>query len=257
MKIVTIANSKGGVGKTTTTQAMLEGFQKRGFKVLGIDMDPQGNLSSVYHYEDNGKTIFDVLKKEPISNCIIKTQEGIDLIQGDFNLSNVDKVFTEMNKDYLLKEAIEPIKNNYDFILIDTPPFLNTATTNAMTCSNTVLIPLLADFFSIQGLAQLFQTIQAVQVYRNPNLKIDGILVNQYQGYTNLNQEIANELEKISNEVEIPIFEQKIRYGIAIKGMQKERSGILNSPSNVANDFQMFIDEYLRKERIVKNDEIL
>ena len=179
------------------------------------------------------------------------------MIQGDFNLSNVDKVFTEMNKDYLLKEAIEPIKNNYDFILIDTPPFLNTATTNAMTCSNTVLIPLLADFFSIQGLAQLFQTIQAVQVYRNPNLKIDGILVNQYQGYTNLNQEIANELEKISNEVEIPIFEQKIRYGIAIKGMQKERSGILNSPSNVANDFQMFIDEYLQKERNVKNDEIL
>lgn len=257
MKIVTIANSKGGVGKTTTTQAMLEGFHKRGFKVLGIDMDPQANLSSVYHYEDNGKTIFDVLKKEPISNCIIRTQEGIDLIQGDFNLSNVDKVFTEMNKDYLLKEAIEPIKNNYDFILIDTPPFLNTATTNAMTCSNTVLIPLLADFFSIQGLAQLFQTIQAVQVYRNPNLKIDGILVNQYQGYTNLNQEIANELEKISNEVKIPIFTTKIRYGIAIKGMQKERSGILNSPSNVANDFQMFIDEYLQKERNVKNDEIL
>ena len=72
-----------------------------------------------------------------------------------------------------------------------------------------------------------------------------------------MNQEIANELEKISNEVEIPIFEQKIRYGIAIKGMQKERSGILNSPSNVANDFQMFIDEYLQKERIVKNGEIL
>ena len=257
MKIVTIANSKGGVGKTTTTQAMLEGFRNRGFKVLGIDMDPQANLSSIYHYNDNGKTIFDVLKKEPISNCILHTEEGIDLIQGDFNLSNVDKIFTEMNKDYLLKEAIEPIKNNYDFILIDTPPFLNTATTNAMTCSNTVLIPLLADFFSIQGLSQLFKTVQAVQVYRNPDLKIDGILINQYQGYTNLNQEIANELQKISNDIQIPIFTNKIRYGIAIKGMQKDRRGILSSQSNVANDFQMFIDEYLQKEGNKRNEEIL
>lgn len=258
MKVVTIANSKGGVGKTTTTQAMLEGFRNRGLKVLAIDLDPQSNLSSVYHYEDNGKTVLDVLKKEPIDECINHTQEGIDLIQGDFTISLIDQIFTGMNKDYLLKEAIAPIKNNYDFILIDTPPFLNTATTNAMTCSNSVLIPLLADFFSIQGLAQLFQTIQAVQVYRNPDLKIDGILINQYQGYTNINQELSKELEGISNEVKIPIFTTKIRYGIAIKTQQKEQKEILKAPSNVAIDFKSFVNEYLqRMERNEKNDEIL
>ena len=83
MKTITIANQKGGVGKTTTSQAMLEGFRRKGFKVLGIDTDPQSNLSSLFHYQDNGKTIFNVLQKEPILDCIIHTEEGIDLIQGD------------------------------------------------------------------------------------------------------------------------------------------------------------------------------
>ena len=91
MKTITIANQKGGVGKTTTSQAMLEGFRRKGFKVLGIDTDPQSNLSSLFHYQDNGKTIFNVLQKEPILDCIIKTEEGIDLIQGDFRISTVDQ----------------------------------------------------------------------------------------------------------------------------------------------------------------------
>lgn len=248
MRIITIANQKGGVGKTTITHSTLEGFHKKGFKVLGIDTDPQGNLSSLFHYEDNGKTIFNVLQKEPVEECIIHTEEGIDLIQGDFRISNVDRTFTDLEKNYLLKEGLEPIKNNYDFILIDTPPTLNTMTMNAFTCSNSVLIPMVADYFSIQGLAQLFKTIQAVQVYTtNKDLKIDGILINQYRISTKVNKNIALELDKISRQQNIPIFQSKIRLGTAVTQQQLEKESVLDTYSNVSRDIEIFIDEYLKR----------
>ena len=256
MKTITIANQKGGVGKTTTSQAMLEGFKRKGFKVLGIDTDPQSNLSSLFHYQDNGKTIFNVLQKEPILDCIIHTEEGIDLIQGDFRISTVDQSFTQINKHYLLKEAIDPIKKNYDFIIIDTAPTMNTMTMNAFTCSDSVLIPMFADLFSIQGLAQLFNTIQAIQVYINKDLKIDGMLINQFQVNTKVNQNLSNELAKISQEQQIPIYQTKIRQGTAIRQQQVEQESIFDSSSNVARDFEIFIEEYLRKEKQKQSESI-
>ena len=224
MKTITIANQKGGVGKTTTSQAMLEGFRRKGFKVLGIDTDPQSNLSSLFHYQDNGKT--------------------------------VDQSFTQINKHYLLKEAIDPIKSNYDFIIIDTAPSMNTMTMNAFTCSDSVLIPMFADLFSIQGLAQLFNTIQAIQVYTNKDLKIDGMLINQFQVNTKVNQKLANELAKISQEQQIPIYRTIIRQGTAIRQQQVQQDSIFNSSSNVARDFEIFIEEYLRKEKQKQSESV-
>jgi chromosome partitioning protein len=122
-------------------------------------------------------------------------------------------------------------------------------TMNAFTCSDSVLIPMFADLFSIQGLAQLFNTIQAIQVYTNKDLKIDGILINQFQANTKVNQKISNELAKISQEQQIPIYQTKIRQGTAIRQQQVQQDSIFNSSSNVARDFELFIEEYLRKEK--------
>ena len=187
-----------------------------------------------------------------------QTNEVVSIGNGGFirkkDIQDFEAMFERHSKE--MEEAIDPIKKNYDFIIIDTAPTMNTMTMNAFTCSDSVLIPMFADLFSIQGLAQLFNTIQAIQVYTNPNLTIDGMLINQFQVNTKVNQNLSNELAKISQEQQIPIYNTKIRQGTAIRQQQVEQDSIFNSSSNVSRDFEIFIEEYLQKEKQKQSEKI-
>ena len=257
MKVVSITNQKGGVGKTTTSRILLEGLQKKGLKLLAIDTDKSMNLSSLFHYNDNGKTIFDLLQGTDFSECIIHTSEGIDLIQGDSRVSLIEAQELETN---FFRRRIEPLRQYYDIILIDTSPDLNKMNTLSMTASDSIIIPMFADYFSMQGLAKLINTIEATRNYtENKSLKIDGILLNQFHNIYLLNRKLFNALEKIAKEHSIKIYKNKIRQSTTIGTSQLERKEILNTSSNVAKDFQGFVDEYFKdyqkEEREKKKNE--
>ena len=219
-KTITIANEKGGVGKTTTAQHLAIGLAKRGFKVLAIDLDSQRNLSSTFG--DMGqkqiKRVYDLMNGEPIQNCIYNTKQGIHIIYGDDRIANADKVFTEPNQPYLLNEQLQNIKSRYDYVIIDTPPrSKSVAVLNAMTTSNEVIIPMQANSFSIEGLQKILETFEMVKKYTNHNIKVLGILMTMYEDRTLFRRGITKQMENLSTKIQIPLFKTTIRRGIAME----------------------------------------
>lgn len=175
-KVISISNQKGGVGKTTTTAAVAAGFKLKGHKVLCVDLDPQSNLSFSSGAEtEDCPTIYEILKGEVKAGFSIQKVPSFDIISSNILLSGIELEFTQTGREYLLKEALEGVKDKYDYIFIDTPPALSILTVNAFTASDYIIIPMLADIFSLQGIAQLSETIDRVRKYCNPNLKVEGI----------------------------------------------------------------------------------
>ncbi len=249
-EIITIINQKGGVGKSTTANALGAGLHKRGYKVLYIDLDAQGNLS--YSLKATGKdfTSLEVLTgKITVSKVIINTNQG-DIIPASPLLANADTLITETGKEYKLNEAIEPIKNNYDYIIIDTPPSLGILTINALATSNSVIIPVQADIYSLQGIGQFIQTMNAVKKYCNKDLSIKGILATRYNKRANLTKDMTELLEDTAKSLNTKVFNTKIRECISIKEAQTVREDIYsyNPKSNASKDYSSFIDELLEME---------
>ena len=170
MKIITLANQKGGVAKTTTSSALAAGLSNLGNKVLAIDLDPQSNFTlscgvDVLSFE---KTIYDVFKGEcDAASIVTETALGWDLIPGGLNLAGADMEFTQLGREKMLVKALSKIRENYDYIIIDTPPTLGILTANSLIASDYLLVPMEADIYSIQGLSQLSGFIQ--NVYENGN----------------------------------------------------------------------------------------
>jgi chromosome partitioning protein len=180
-KVISISNQKGGVGKTTTTGAIAAGFKLKGFKVLCVDLDSQSNLSfSAGAETEDCPTIYEVLKEEVKTSFSIQRTESFDIIASNILLSGIELEFTQTGREFLLKEALSSVKDKYDYIFIDTPPALSILTVNAFTASDYIIIPMLSDIFSLQGIAQLSETIKRVKTYCNPNLKIEGILLTKF-----------------------------------------------------------------------------
>lgn len=237
-------NQKGGVGKTTISRILLEGLQKKKLNLLAIDTDKSRNLTSLFHFNDSGKSVFDLLQGEEASECIIHTSEGIDLIQGDSRISLFET--SQLEFEYFRKK-LEPLRKIYDLILIDTSPDLNKTNLQTMTASDSIIIPMFADSFSIQGLAKLLETVEATrQMTENKSLKVDGILLNQFHGGYLLNRKLLNILEDIAKSQQIKIYKTKIRQSTTIGASQLERTDILNTSTKVAKDLQSFVDEYYK-----------
>lgn len=253
MKIITIANQKGGVGKTTTCQTLACGLARKGFKVLAIDCDSQRNMSFTFNAMNNTKSIFNVLLQEPIEEAIVKTNQKVDLIPSSEQLYVADSVFNQANDIYRLKVQLQKISNNYDYCIIDTPPTLNTITKNCLIVSDSVIIPMHADSFSMQGLSQLLATIEEAKTkQKEKNLKeveVEGILLTEYNERTLLNRMLSNQIEKISKQTGLNVFKTTIRKGIVVGEAQNNQTNIfeINPKSNVAKDYDSFIKEYLKK----------
>ena len=194
--IITIANQKGGVGKTTTVVNLATALASIDKKVLVIDMDPQYNSSMSFNAYDADKSIYKVFSNEiQINNAIQGSQiPKLDVISACEDLAAAEyELADDDNRNYLLKEYIEKIKNNYDYIFIDTPPTLGLLTISSLTASDEVLIPVQCEFFALEGLSKLIKTIEIVKSNLNSNLKLNGIILTMYDKRNSLSSLIEKE----------------------------------------------------------------
>ena len=254
MKTVSVINQKGGVGKSTTAEMLISALSLKGFKVLAIDLDAQGNLSYSLAADSSSPTILEVLTEEVSAKDAIKHTRA-DIISSNKALAGADAFIADTGKEYRLKEALEKISKNYDFCIIDTPPALGILTVNALTASGSVIIPAQADIYSLQGIENLEETIKAVKKYCNPNLKIEGILLTRYNPRTILSREVSEMAEKLAEKLETKLFKAKIRDAVAVKEAQISQKSLFKyaPKSNVTKDYEGFIEEFLGKERSKKN----
>ena len=249
-KVISITNQKGGVGKTTTSLALATGLQKKGFKVLAIDLDPQTNMTfSLGGESDDGPTIYDLLKKEVRPRFAVQRTTCVDLVASSFLLSGAELEFAQKGREYMLKEAIEPLCQRYDYVVIDTPPALGFLTVNAFAASDYVVIPMLADIFSLQGIAQLSDSLERLKQACNPELTIGGILLCRFDGRTILGRRIRETAEMIASQMGSRLYKTKIRSSIAVQESQTNQVGIFDyAPrSSAARDYRAFIEELLEE----------
>ena len=250
MKTIAIINQKGGVGKSTTAFTLASGLKNKGYKTLCIDMDAQGNLSYTANANDDLLTIYDLLAEDANINQAIQHTKNFDLIASSKALSGADGFITDIGKEYKLKEILESVKNNYDYIIIDTPPALGIITVNALTACDSVIIPAQADIYSLQGIEQLSKTIQPIKKYCNDKLKIDGILLTRYSPRAILSREVAEIANDLAQNLNTKVFKSTIREAIAVKESQINKQSLFDyAPnSNVTNDYLNFINELLEGE---------
>ena len=249
MKVFTVTNQKGGVGKTTTALILSEGLSRKGYRVLTIDSDPQGNLSYTTGIEKGESALYSLFKGTiKTEEAIKKTNIGFDLISGGKELSRVELEFTETGREYLLKEIIDPIKEEYDYIIIDTPPTLSLLTVNALTASDSVIIPMSTDAYSLQGLDALITLIGRVRKYSNPSIKIDGILLIRYNQRSIMSRQIKEQLVDIAKGYGTRLYNTTIREAVAIRESQfLKKSVFANHRSNIEQDCNRFINEVLKE----------
>ena len=253
MKAITLSNQKGGVAKTTTTEALASGLAQRGYKVLAVDLDPQCNLSlgSGADILNMDQTLYDVFKgAAELSDLIQKTDLGYDLITGGLALAGADMDFTQTGREYMLREALEEIKKDYDFCIIDTPPTLWILTVNALTASDSMIIPLTADLYAIQGISQLNLLIQRVRKYSNKDLKISGLLITRHDERTNVSKALMDQVIKSAEKLGTKVFTQYIRNSVAVRESQAMMADLFTEApkANATVDYQSFIDELMKGE---------
>lgn len=248
--IVAVANQKGGVGKTTTAQALAAGLAERKYRVLGIDLDPQGNFSTACGAENyNVPTVYEVMKRGAgIRDAIQHMKGGYDVVPANIMLAGAEQELSQTGKEHRLKEAISPVAGEYDFIVIDTPPSLGVLTVNAFTCATDILIPTTAGIFATAGISQLNETVSSVQRYCNPNVKIRGILFTRFNPRANISRQIKELTEQLSEYISAPIYQTYIRAGVVVEEAQANKADIFDyaGKSTVAEDYRAFIGEFLK-----------
>ena len=246
---IAISNQKGGVGKSTTVSALGAGLFLKGYKVLYVDLDAQGNLSYSMKASNKALSSLEVLTGTATAKeAIVQTPQG-DLIPASTALASADALITETGKEYRLKEALEPVRGEYDYIILDTPPALGILTVNALTACSSVIVPVQADIYSLQGIGQLAQTIATVKKYCNPALSIKGILATRYKGRAILTKDMTELLEDTASQLHTKLYKTRIRDTVAIPEAQASQQDIFTySPrSNATADYTAFIEEVLEE----------
>ena len=220
-------------------------------RVLLIDADPQGNATDTFKAEIDGTaTLYDLLfENEPVNECIQKTENGA-IIASDPLLREAGKHLNRVDGPYRLRERLKPVRDDFDFILIDTPPTIGELLTNALTASDEVIIPVTADRYGVQGLAQLYETIADVKKYTNQELKIGGLLMVKYTWRTRLSREIHKELKDVAEQFGTKIYKSTIRESTKTREAQTARVSLFEyaPKSTTAQDYTAFTDEFLKGE---------
>lgn len=251
-RIIAVANQKGGVGKTTTSINLAACLAEKGKKVLAVDMDPQGNLTSglgvdkdsveksIYELIIGEVDIKEVINKEVLENLdIIPT--SIDLSAAEIELIGVD------DKEYILRNAIDQVKDQYDFVIIDCPPSLSMLTINAMTTADSVIVPIQCEYYALEGLSQLIHTVELVKDRLNSKLEIEGVVFTMYDARTNLSlQVVENVKDNLQQNIYKTIIPRNIRlaeapsYGLPINKYDPKSTG--------AEGYMRLADEVIERE---------
>jgi len=227
-KIITVANQKGGVGKTTTVINLATSLAYYGKSVLVVDIDPQANATSglgIRIDTVSNKNIYHVIiEEQKITDVIIPTSvDWLDLVPSHIDLTGAEiELVSMLNREYRLKTAVEEIKQLYDFILIDCPPSLGLLTINALACCDSVLVPIQCEYFALEGLAQLLKTINLVQTHLNKNLTIEGVILTMYDTRTALSAEVADNVRKY--------FQHKVYKTIIPRGVRAAEAPSYGKP---------------------------
>ena len=238
-RMIAVANQKGGVGKTTTSINLSACLAEKGKKVLLVDMDSQGNTTSGLGLEKNEleKTIYEVLREEiSVEDAIVEIEDcfgNLFLIPSNRNLAGAEiELITSENMQYILKEKLAPIKDQYDYIILDCPPALGMLTVNAMTASDSVLVPIQCEFYALDGLSQLIYKINLIQENLNPSLEIEGVVFTMYDARTNLSlQVVENVKDNLNQNIYKTIIPRNVRlaeapsHGLPINLYDKKSSG--------------------------------
>lgn len=250
-RIIAIANQKGGVGKTTTAINLSSCLAEAGKKVLTIDLDPQGNMTSGLGVDKNEleNTVYELMLdecsiKESMADTVV---EGMKIIPSNVNLAGAEIELLGINeKEYILKNAVDYIRDDYDFIIIDCPPSLNMLTINAMTTADTVLVPIQCEYYALEGLSQLMHTIELVQERLNPELEMEGVVFTMYDARTNLSlQVVENVKDSLDQNIYKTIIPRNVRlaeapsYGMPINYYDKRSTG--------AESYRLLADEVIHR----------
>ena len=252
-KVISVANQKGGVGKTTTTVNLSTILAKKGKKVLLIDTDPQGNATSGLGITKEVElSVYDVLVGDTeINETIQETAiKNLKVCPSNISLAGAEvQLVSMMSREQRLKTKLDIIKNDYDYILIDFPPSLGLITLNAFTASDTVLIPVQCEYFALEGLGQLLNTVNLVKKHLNKNLEIEGALLTMYDARTNLSNQVVKEVKKyFENKVYKTVIPRNVRlseapsYGMPIT--------IYDPRSKGAKAYEKFAKELLKNNNI-------
>ncbi len=253
-KVISISNQKGGVGKTTTTINLAAALAEQGMKVLVFDIDPQGNATTGLGVDKDEveNSVYDLLVGEcTLEECIVPTScENLDIVSSNVNLAGAEiELLNVENREYILKQEVEKVKDKYDYIFIDCPPSLNILTLNAMTSSNSVLIPIQTEFLALEGLSQLIITINLVKERLNEELEVEGVVFTMFDGRTNLsNQVVENVRENLTDFIFTTVIPRTVRLSEA----PSHGMSILeyDSRSNGANAYRNLALELLKKDGI-------
>ncbi|NLP16095.1 MAG: ParA family protein [Clostridiales bacterium] len=216
-RVIAIANQKGGVGKTTTAINLSACLAERNRRVLVIDIDPQGNTTSGLGVNKNKleRTIYQMMiGKCTLQECLIESDiDNLDILPSNVNLAGAEiELIGIQNREYILRGHVDEIKDDYDYIIIDCPPSLNTLTVNAMTTADTVLVPIQCEFYALEGLTQLIHTINLVKKRLNPGLEIEGVVFTMFDARTNLSlQVVENVKENLRQNIYKTIIPRNVR----------------------------------------------